>query len=669
MADVAYIVEQLNAAPFNMKLMSHKFSDLKGLDLLQKVYDVFMHIIPKPKPIDVQSEADPTSRLMEYLKAVKYKPGTDAVSFRLALANCTRDTIYSLLKWVLSQVPVLQQRATIGFYLTIPDVPAEYRGIQDISNRIAEIHSAQEDFKAIHQSVEAAKANMPSQDELRRAIQRKENERASLNTRIVKARDKAQAHPAHEALAPACKRLSQALQVLEDLKRDVLEEQEKRTKAERAAARATARVADLRTALASNGRSADAVQQLRAEAARLRELANNELPKEIEGKRKRLQELAAARDVDSDAALQRLRETEMRRRADVTAAQSSNTAARARLVDANDPDFRKLQALQDAAAKRGRKRDEMEAKATRLRTKIASLQKELDAAGVHSTAPAAAVSHAEWEAKHAAVKALVPAFKACRAEEAALRAEVDTMHATLAAVREQRAAVEARLGAAERAQGRVGRAAVSMRLAKASEEVSRMDASSGQSLEEVTAMVDTINGRIKGRKDVLAPKIKELRTARAQMADLSAAHEEARAAYHKVQDTHDSRLAELEGQVASLQAAVDEAETRFHSQAPLERLYAALGDATSDSQQSMKLISGMREALAAQQGGLRGLREREAEATQRRDGRTHEGADMMAGLHALLSAKLEYMQGHGVGSRMANNKQFTTESANVLSIG
>lgn len=38
MADVAYIVEQLNAAPFNMKLMSHKFTDLKGLDLLQKVF-------------------------------------------------------------------------------------------------------------------------------------------------------------------------------------------------------------------------------------------------------------------------------------------------------------------------------------------------------------------------------------------------------------------------------------------------------------------------------------------------------------------------------------------------------------------------------------------------------------------------------------------------------
>lgn len=37
MADVSYIVGQLNAAPFSMKLLEHKFSDLRGLDLLQKV--------------------------------------------------------------------------------------------------------------------------------------------------------------------------------------------------------------------------------------------------------------------------------------------------------------------------------------------------------------------------------------------------------------------------------------------------------------------------------------------------------------------------------------------------------------------------------------------------------------------------------------------------------
>lgn len=95
-----------------------------------QVHDVFLHIIPNAKPVDVQSEADPTSKLMEYLKAVKFKPPTDAGSFRLALASGARDVVYSLLKWLLSQVPVLQRRATIGIYLTMPEVPVEFRGIQ-----------------------------------------------------------------------------------------------------------------------------------------------------------------------------------------------------------------------------------------------------------------------------------------------------------------------------------------------------------------------------------------------------------------------------------------------------------------------------------------------------------------------------------------------------------
>jgi hypothetical protein len=95
-----------------------------------QVYDVYMHIMPSPKPINVLHEADPPAKLIEYLKAVKYKPPTDAASFRYALANCDRDTLHGILKWTLSQSQVLQQRAMIGYYLAMPDVPAEFKTIQ-----------------------------------------------------------------------------------------------------------------------------------------------------------------------------------------------------------------------------------------------------------------------------------------------------------------------------------------------------------------------------------------------------------------------------------------------------------------------------------------------------------------------------------------------------------
>jgi hypothetical protein len=104
-----------------------------------QVYDVFKHIIPCPKDINVHMEADPSGKLVEYLRAVKYKPQADPATFRYALANGERDTLHNILKWALSQLPLLQKRATVGFYLAMPDVPAEFMTVADIASRTNEI--------------------------------------------------------------------------------------------------------------------------------------------------------------------------------------------------------------------------------------------------------------------------------------------------------------------------------------------------------------------------------------------------------------------------------------------------------------------------------------------------------------------------------------------------
>jgi hypothetical protein len=83
---------------------------------------------------------------------------------------------------------------------------------------------------------------------------------------------------AYEALAPACKKLSAATQVVDNLKKDLVQEQQKRAAVDRAEDRAAARLADLRRALASR-QGADAIEGLKEEAAKLRELVNTSLPK------------------------------------------------------------------------------------------------------------------------------------------------------------------------------------------------------------------------------------------------------------------------------------------------------------------------------------------------------------------------------------------------------
>lgn len=67
---------------------------------------------------------------------------------------------------------------------------------------------------------------------------------------------------------------------------------------------------------------------------------------EIQDKRKKIQDLSAARDVDSEAAVRRLKESETRLRADVGAASATNDSLRARLIENNDPEYRRLLVLQ-----------------------------------------------------------------------------------------------------------------------------------------------------------------------------------------------------------------------------------------------------------------------------------------------------------------------------------
>lgn len=71
---------------------------------------------------------------------------------------------------------------------------------------------------------------------------------------------------------------------------------------------------------------------------------------EIQDKHKKVQDLSAARDVDSEATVRRLKESETRLRADVGASSATNDSLRARLIENNDPEYRRLLVLQVCTA-------------------------------------------------------------------------------------------------------------------------------------------------------------------------------------------------------------------------------------------------------------------------------------------------------------------------------
>jgi hypothetical protein len=112
------------------------------------------------------------------------------------------------------------------------------------------------------------------------------------------------------------------------------------------------------------------------------------------------------------------------------------------------------------------------------------------------------------------------------------------------------------------------------------------------------------------------------------------------------------RDAWLHNRAAGLQA-----EARYHSQAPLEVLYSALSRATSDSHASV-------EKMQRQQD----LRARHVQLLQQDDRHKSQAVAMLAGLQALLAAKLDLMQGHCGTEFVASDQQYSTATADVLAL-
>lgn len=62
---------------------------------------------------------------------------------------------------------------------------------QEIASRTQEITALQAEFRDVHRELEAARAELPPLEQVRRDTQRRENERASLTARLARAKEKA----------------------------------------------------------------------------------------------------------------------------------------------------------------------------------------------------------------------------------------------------------------------------------------------------------------------------------------------------------------------------------------------------------------------------------------------------------------------------------------------
>jgi hypothetical protein len=114
-------------------------------------------------------------------------------AFQTAVARSDKNTIYSILTFLLGKLPALKKRAYVARYLLPIDVPPEFLANESLAETLAQYRALQAEFKEGHKAYEKALQAMTAPNgqpkrppaELRKEISQLEDERRQLVEKIA----------------------------------------------------------------------------------------------------------------------------------------------------------------------------------------------------------------------------------------------------------------------------------------------------------------------------------------------------------------------------------------------------------------------------------------------------------------------------------------------------
>ncbi|KAG1672417.1 hypothetical protein FOA52_013202 [Chlamydomonas sp. UWO 241] len=564
--DLHYIVDKLNDAPFQYGLSLLSISEKSSQELLQLLSDVFAKISPKHQHINVSKE-DPdqtADRLIKFLKIVKYKPpsSVDPAMFRAYLGSGDRDTIFTILKWVVPQPQELQKRAFVGHYLSFPDMPEEFNYDADIMELKEEIKNLQGQFIETHRASEAVKGLNKDTAQMKKRIKSLEEEKERLTDKVAKAKGQVDKIADRASYMDVCSALRKQQDEEVNLSTSLLEQKKKLEKAEATHVKASTRLRDLQASY-QEGSAAKLLEAVVEDVNNNRAMVGERYPKELEKRQKRVQVLQEALGgaVNTEVDLQRLQHQANALHSQIAEIQERRTQADKQRQ--GDKKFMQLRQAQQMGTMATRKKSDLNAKLERLLEKKTLLTAQFEKLTA-SDGSVAVVSEEEWRSKYESMKAALPSYKKMKKELGDIEAEVFVLAYTEELLADQEGSLNKNLAATARKQGVAGFADVANDLEKVSEQKSVADEAKGMTLQEISRTVEEINNSIADRKVRLAPQIKKLRMVRQAFAELEAEHAQSKVSYDTAMAQFEQRVGSVQTEAEALKTEVLDNETKFH---------------------------------------------------------------------------------------------------------
>jgi len=562
-----FIVDRLNEPPFGMRLTLVAFDEKSPFELLE-IVNAIMAQLSTDHQIDLRDETpDATAnRMTDFLKVLNFKQTLDKQTFKQALLHGDPGVIYPILTWMLQRLPELQKRTYLAKFLMNVEIPEHMFADEEMSEVYQQLKDLQEEFKETHKASEKFKSQLISPTEIKKAIMQMEEDKSMLEQKVEGLANKLHGTERFDEMLEASRKLrleqDEQVKLMERLK----EQKSLMLQAEHRLNQMVTMLNEKRTNEAGEQDMRALLQRLEQEVAGMRERAMVLLPDQILGKQRRMEELqqALSEPSPSEGELhERGRQLEQVR----AAVQQLEQQKKAK---SNNPDD-KLGMFRQQANLVAKKKEQVQQRLALVKRDNATVAADLQgkAAQFEEVKGKPVLKGEEFRKYASELRGKTAQYKRMKQELAELRSEWGVLSRTQAILEGEAKKVASFLGEAEARRGLSGYQETQDELEKVSQQKAEVDEVKGKTLEEISQVVEEINGQIKARKNRLAPQIKELRALRVKF-------QEQESEYLEKKQRHDNTKAGLDTETAKLQAETDAAENEVSHEESTCHYYTSL---------------------------------------------------------------------------------------------
>jgi len=530
-----------------MNLSLVTFDEKEPFELME-ILNAVLAIVDTKQQINLRDEQPEAAcqQIMEFLIILGYQRPFDIEAQQGLLAG-DKDVVHPILFWLLSNLDALRKRAYLAKFCVNLEVPEEFLRDEQVYELFQQYKELQGQFKATHQHVEGVKQEHLDPASIQAEVAQLEAEKDQLAQKIKQIRDRTGKDTAFQQILQVTSMLRKEQEEEAKLAEKLEEQRMQLEQVEQLYLSEMSRLRELREAQDTRSESsADAMLKIiRNEVVKLRE-QQSRVKQETEEKVVRLQDLSQALNQPP------VTEDDIRRLEDEVTGMTDQIKSLTATVEHHNEDKRlavyKQQASLVAKKKETVLKDHMalEEERNSLGRQLSQKEREYEQQKGHKF-----MTRDEFKSYAASLRETSVKFKKFKGELNELRSENAVLARTVQVLQAKDPTPE-------------GMREVEQQLEKASVEKASVDRNKGQTLDEISAIVQQINTQLRDKKNKLAPQIKALRSARQSFQVVEAKHIEKKGVYDQAMCEMEAEIKKVSEDVKRLQTETQESERAYH---------------------------------------------------------------------------------------------------------